>query len=56
MSAQALGKNKFAIMPSNNNNFINFIQQTFLFEQRINVPDQREKFHHSTVLHAINTF
>jgi len=56
MSAQALGTNKFAIMPSSNNNFINFIQQTFLFVQRINVPYQREKFQHSTVLHDIYTF
>ena len=56
MSAQALGTNKFAIMPSNNNNFINFIQQTFLLVQRINVPYQREKFQNSTVPHDINTF
>jgi len=35
MSPQALRANKFALMPSNNDNFINFIQSTFLFVQRL---------------------
>jgi len=33
LSPQALGTNKFSAMPSHNNNFINFIQLTFLFIQ-----------------------
>jgi len=37
MSPQALGTNAFALMSSNNNNFINYIQSTFLFIQRLNV-------------------
>jgi len=43
MSPQALGANKFAVMPSHNNSFINFIQSTFLFVQRLNAHNQREK-------------
>jgi len=44
MSPQALGANKFALMPSSNNNiFIKFIQSIGEFVQRLNAPNQREK-------------
>jgi len=43
-------------MPSNHSDFINFIQSTFLFVQRLNVPNQREKLKNSTVSHGISTF
>jgi len=36
-------------MPSHNNNFINFIQLTFLFIQGYNAPDQRAKFNNLPV-------
>jgi len=32
---QALAANKFAVIPSHNNNCINFIPSTFLFEQQL---------------------
>jgi len=35
MSPQAPGTNKFSVMPSHKNNFINFIQSTFLFVHRL---------------------
>jgi len=41
-------------MRSNNNNFIHFIQSTFLFV--LNAPNQREKFKNSAVPHGIYTF
>ena len=56
MSPQALGANKFALMPTNNSNFTNFVQLTFLFVKRLNVPDQREHFKNYTVPHGIYTF
>jgi len=56
MSTQALWANKFALMPSNNNYFINFIQSTFLFVKRLNAPNQREKFKNSTLPHDVYTF
>jgi len=42
-SASTRGK-QVSLMPSHNNNFINFIQSTFLFIQRLNAPNQHEKF------------
>jgi len=46
MSLQALGANKFAVIPSHHNNCINFIPSTFLFIKK-------SKF---TVPHSICTF
>jgi len=43
MSLQALWANKFDLMPSDNNNFITFIQPTFYFVQRWNATNQRVK-------------
>jgi len=43
MSPQALGANQFGLMPSHSNNFINFTRSTFLFVQRLNAPNHREK-------------
>jgi len=35
MCPQALGANKFVVIPSHNNNCINFTISTFLFAQRL---------------------
>jgi len=35
MSLQACGANKFAVMPSDNVSFINFVQSMFFFVQRL---------------------
>jgi len=43
MSPQALGANKVAVITSHNKNCINFIPSTFLFVQRLNKLNQREK-------------
>ena len=43
-------------MPSHNDNFINFIQSTFMFVHRSNVPIQHEKLKNFTVLHGIYAF
>jgi len=56
MSPPALGANKFALMPSNNNDFINFVQSTVLIVQRLNAPSQREKCKNSTAPQGIYTF
>jgi len=56
MSPQALWAITLLKLLSNNNNFINFIQSTFLFVQRLNAPIQREKLKNSTVPQGIYTF
>jgi len=43
-------------MPSHNDNFINFIQSSFMFVHRSNVPSQHEKFKNFTFLHGIYAF